>query len=60
MAYHQYPDIFLGNYSKVKNIFIYLKKECFRNMKVHFPSLTILILIFFEIASEIQFSFLHY
>ena len=26
-----------------------LKIECFRNMKAHFPCLTILILIFFEI-----------
>ena len=29
-------------------------------MKVPFPSLTILILLFFEIVYEIQFSFLHY
>ena len=60
MPYHQDPDVFLRNHSKVKNIFIYFKKECFRNMKVHFPCLTILILIFFEIVFEIQFSFLHY
>ena len=60
MPYHQDPDVFLRNHSKVKNIFIILKKECFRNMKVHFPCLTILILIFFEIVFEIQFSFLHY
>ena len=60
MPYHQDPDVFLRNHSKVKNIFIIFKKECFRNMKVHFPCLTILILIFFEIVFEIQFSFLHY
>ena len=29
-------------------------------MKLHFPSLTILILLFFEKAFDIQFSFLHY
>ena len=60
MPYHQDPDVFLRNHSKVKNIFIYFKKECFRNMKVHFPCLTILILVFFEIVFEIQFSFLDY
>ena len=60
MPYHQDPDLFLRNHSKVKNIFIYFKKECFRNMKVHFPCLTILILNFFEIVFKIQFSFLHY
>ena len=37
--YHQDPDLFLRNHSKVKNIFVHFKKECFRNMKVHFPCL---------------------
>ena len=60
MPYHQDPNVFLRNHSKVKNIFIYYKKEFFRNMKVHLPCLTILILIFFEIVFEIEFSFLHY
>ena len=60
IPYHQNPDIFLRNHCKVKNIFIYFREECFRNMKVHFPYLTILILILFEIVLEIQFSFLHY
>ena len=32
----------------------------FRNMKVHFPCLTILILFFFETAFEIHLFFLHY
>ena len=60
MSFHQDPDLFLRNHSTVKNMFIYFKKECFRNMKVHFPCLTILILLFFEKVFEIQFSFLHY
>ena len=29
MPYHQDPDVFLRNHSKVKNIFIYLKKGVF-------------------------------
>ena len=60
IRYHQDPDCFLGNYSAVKNIFTYFIKECFRNMEVHFPCPTILILLFFEKIFEIQFSFLHY
>ena len=32
----------------------------FRNMKVHFPYIKILILFFFETAFEIQLFFLHY
>ena len=60
IPYHQDAYLFLKNHSKGKNIFIYFTKECFRNMKVHFPCLTILILVFFEIVFEIQFSFLHY
>ena len=60
MLYHQDPDLFLRNHSIVKNSLVYFIKECFRNMKVHFPCLTILILLFFEIVFEIQFSFLHY
>ena len=60
MPYHQDADVFLRNHSKVKNIFIYFKKECFRNIKVHFTCLTILISIFFEKVFETQFSFLHY
>ena len=58
--YHQDPDLFHRNHSTVKNIFTYFIKECFRNMKVHFPCLKILILLFFEKVFEIQFSFLHY
>ena len=57
MHYHQDPDFFLRNRSTVTIIFIYFKKECFRIMKVHFPCLTILILFFFEMVFEIQFSF---
>ena len=57
MHYHQDPDFFLRNRSTVTVIFIYFKKECFRIMKVHFPCLTILILFFFEMVFEIQFSF---
>ena len=60
MHYHQDPDFFLRNRSTVTVIFIYFKKECFRIMKVHFPCLTILILFFFEIVFEIQFSFPRY
>ena len=60
MPYHQDPGFFLRNHITIKNIFIYFKKECFRNMKVHFPFLITLILLFFEIVFEIQFSFLHY
>ena len=60
MLCHQDPDLFLRNHSIVKNSLIYFIKECFRNMKVHFPCLTILIILFFEIVFEIQFSFLHY
>ena len=60
MPYHQDPDLFLRNYSTIKNIFIYFIKECFGNMKFHFPCPTILILLFFEIVFEIQFPFLHY
>ena len=58
--YHQDLDLFLRNHNTVKNIFIYFIKECFRNMKFHFPCLTILILLFFKTVFEIQFSFLHY
>ena len=57
MPYHQDPDLFLRNRNTVTVIFIYFKKECFRIMKVHFPCLTILILFFFEMVFEIQFSF---
>ena len=57
MHYHQDPDFFLRNRSTVTVIFIYFKKECFRIMRVHFPCLTILILFFFEMVFEIQFSF---
>ena len=60
MPYHQDPDLFLRNHNTVKDIFIYFKKECFRNMKVHFPCLTIFILLFFEIVFEIQFYFPYY
>ena len=60
MPYHQDPDLFLRNRNTVTVIFIYFKKECFRIMKVHFPCLTILILFFFEIVFEIQFSFPRY
>ena len=60
MPYHQDLDLFLRNHNTVKNIFIYFIKECFRNMKFHFPCLTILILLFFKTVFEIQFSFLHY
>ena len=60
MPYHEDPDCFLRNHSAVKNIFTYFIKECFRNMEVHFPCPTILILLFFEKIFEIQFSFLHY
>ena len=58
--YHQDPDLFLRNHDAVKNTFIYFKKECFRNIKVHFLFLTILILLFLEILLEIQFSFFYY
>ena len=58
LPYNQDRDLFLGNHSTIKNIFIYFKKDCFTNMKVHFSCLKILILLFFEIAFDIQFSFL--
>ena len=54
MPYHQDPDLFLRNHGAVNNIFTYFKKECFRNMKVHFPCLTTLILLFFERVFDIQ------
>ena len=60
MPYHQDPDLFLRYHSTVKNIFMYFKKECFGNMKVHFPCQKILILLFFEIVFKVQFYFLHY
>ena len=41
MPYCQDPNLFLGNHSTVKNIFMYFVKECFGNMKVNFPCLTI-------------------
>ena len=60
MPYHQDLDLFLRNHNTVKNIFIYFIKECFRNMKLHFPCLTILIPLFFKTVFEIQFSFLQH
>ena len=48
MPYHQDPDLFDGNHSTDKNIFSFFIKECFKNMKVHFPCLKNLILVFFE------------
>ena len=56
MPYHQDPHLFDGNHSAVKNIFTFFIKECFKNMKVHFPCLKILILVFFEKVFEIFFS----
>ena len=53
MPYHQDPDLFLRNHGAVNSIFIYFKKECFRNMKVHFPCLKTLNLLFFERVFDI-------
>ena len=56
MPYHQYPDLFSEVMVQLEYIYFF-KKDCFRNMKVHFPYLTTLILFFFEIVFEIQFLF---
>ena len=56
MPYHQDPHLFDGNHSTVKNIFTFFIKECFKNMKVHFPCLKIWILVSFEKVFEIFFS----
>ena len=47
MPYHQDPDLFLRNHSIVKNISV-LKRS-------HFPYLTILILLIFEIVLDIYY-----